>query len=68
MKNPYTASKAHATGWQAGFDAALAGRPRSDCPYNANKRGGVNRHVVTGASGYARAWLTGWDAGSEEKK
>jgi ribosome modulation factor len=56
-------NKAHAGAWRNGLRAALAGQPRTACPYDPRACGGRFGNVPTGERGFANAWLRGYDAG-----
>jgi len=58
-------SKAHLTAYRKGEAAYKEGKPRSACPYDYDDRCGINDHIITGARGYAKAWLNGWDNAKE---
>ena len=51
-------SKTHRTAYIYGWNAAVAGKPRSSCQYKRSA-GGV---------GYMRAWESGWIDGQKEAK
>ncbi len=55
-------SKSHRSVFAMGRKAAIAGKPRGDCPYDARSLGGSNGNIPTGARGYAYAWLAGFDS------
>lgn len=59
MNMPEPKSKAHATAYRKGAKAAREGKPRSP-PYT-DLRAGRYGSMVTGARGYLKAWLRGFD-------
>lgn len=54
-------NRAHVGAWRNGLRAALAGQPRTACPYDPRAVGGLNRDVPTGERGFCNAWLRGYD-------
>jgi len=54
--------KGHIGAYERGRQAREAGKPREACPYDSRAVGGARRNIPTGARGYAKAWLAGWDA------
>lgn len=55
--------KAHDSARRKGREAYLAGKCRTECPYD---RYAQVRNIPTGERGFAKAWLDGYDTACAE--